>query len=139
MDVRPHQRFSREVALTPQWVADYANGVGDTNPLHHDEARARKSRYGRLIASGTHTTALILGLTAAHFSQAGAMVGLEFGVRFLKPIYADETIRLEWLIIRVTPKPKTNAAIVELRGRIRNQAGVTALGARGKVLVAAEL
>jgi acyl dehydratase len=88
-----------------------------------------------LIASGTHTTALLLGLTAAHFSKKGAMVGLEFWVRFRRPIYADETIRLEWLVVRVTPNDKLKGDVVELRGRIKAQDGRTALGARGKVLV----
>jgi acyl dehydratase len=29
----------------------------------------QRSRYGGLIVSGTHTTALLLGLAAAHFSR----------------------------------------------------------------------
>lgn len=136
---QPHDRFAATVSLTPERVSHYARAVGDTNPVHHDAAFAAASRYGRLIASGTHTTALILGLTASHFSRHAAMVGLEFGVRFLKPIYADETIELQWLVIRVTSNDKLKGDIVELRGRIRNQAGQTALGATGKVLVAARL
>jgi acyl dehydratase len=116
-------------------VAAYAHAAGDTNPVHHDQAFAASTRYGRLIASGTHTTALLLGLTASHFSQKGAMVGLEFWVRFRRPIYADETIRLEWLVVKVTPNAKLRGEIVELRGRITGQDGQTSLGARGRVLV----
>jgi len=41
----------------------------------------------------------LLGLTASHFSTNGSMVGLEFWVRFRRPIYADETLRLEWLVV----------------------------------------
>ena len=89
----------------------------------------------RLIASGTHTTALLLGLTASHYAQHGAMVGLEFWVRFRRPIFADETIRLEWMVVKVTPNEKLRGEIVELRGRIQGQDGKTSLGARGRVLV----
>jgi acyl dehydratase len=78
MKAYPHERFSSEVQLTPAMVATYAQVAGDTNPVHHDPAFAATTRYGPLIASGTHTTALLLGLTAAHFSQQGSMVGLEF-------------------------------------------------------------
>jgi acyl dehydratase len=131
----PRERFSMEVTLTPTMVAAYAQAAGDTNPVHHDAAFAATTRYQRLIASGTHTTALLLGLTAAHYSQHGAMVGLEFWVRFRRPIYADATIRLEWLVVRVTPNAQLRGEIVELRGRIIDQNGVTALGAKGKVLV----
>lgn len=135
MKAYPRERFAAEVQLTPTTVAAYAHAAGDPNPVHHDRQFAALTRYGRLIASGTHTTALLLGLTAAHFSQKGAMVGLEFWVRFRRPIYADETIRLEWLVIKVTPNEKLRGEIVELRGRITGQDGQTSLGAKGRVLV----
>lgn len=135
MNVFPRERFSAEVKLTPALVAAYADGVGDTNPVHHDATFAAGTRYGRPIASGTHTTALLLGLTASHYSKRAAMVGLEFWVRFRHPIYADETIRLEWLVVRVTPNLRLKGDVVELRGRILNQAGETALGAKGRILV----
>jgi acyl dehydratase len=81
----------------------------------------------------------LLGLTASHFSQKGAMVGLEFWVRFRRPIYADETIHLEWLVVKVTRNDKLSGDVVELRGRIRGQDGQTALGAKGRVLVTEKL
>ena len=135
MEVRPHQRFSSEITLTPELVGAYARAAGDDNPVHHDAEFAATTRYGRLIASGTHTTALLLGLTASHFSKQGAMVGLEFWVRFRRPVYADEPIRLEWLVIKVTRNEKLGGAVVELRGRVQGSDGKTALGAKGRVLV----
>jgi len=136
----PRERFSSEVTLTPAMVSAYARGVGDTNPVHHNPAFAAATRYGRPIASGTQTTALLLGLTASHYSaDTIAMVGLEFWVRFRRPIFADETIRLEWMVVKVTPNAKLRGDVVELRGRIRNQAGQTAVGAKGRILVTARL
>jgi len=137
--VHPHERFRRELTLDPQSVAVYAHAAGDDNPLHHDREFAARTRYRRLIASGTHTTALLLGLTAAYFSKLGAMVGLEFWVRFRRPVFADETIRLEWLVVRVTPSAKLGGEIVELRGRIQGEDGRTALGARGRILLTERL
>ena len=139
MNPFPRERFSAEVTLTPAMVAAYARAAGDTNPVHHDAEFASGTRYGRLIASGTQTTALLLGLTASHYSKNGAMVGLEFWVRFKRPIYADETILLEWLVVRVTPNAKLDGDVVELRGHIKARNGETALGAKGKVLVTARL
>jgi acyl dehydratase len=136
---RPRERYSSEVTLTPAIVAEYARAAGDSNPVHHDPAFAASSRFGRLIASGTHTTALLLGLTASHFSKEGSMVGLEFWVRFRRPVFADETVRLEWLVVRVTPNERLKGDVVELRGRIRGENGKTALGAKGRVLVTARL
>lgn len=135
----PRERFSSEVTLTPALVGAYARAAGDDNPVHHDPRFAASTRYGRVIASGTHTTALLLGLTASHFAKKGAMVGLEFWVRFRRPIYADETIRLEWLVVKVTPNEKLDGDVVDLRGRIRGEDGRTAVGAKGRVLVADHL
>ena len=135
----PRERFSSEVTLTPETVADFAHAAGDTNPVHHDPAFAAATRYRRLIASGTHTSALLMGLTASHFSQRGDMVGMEFWLRFRRPIWADETIRLEWLVIKVTPNARLKGEIVELRGRIKGEDGQTALGAKGRVLVTDQL
>lgn len=135
MRAYPRERFSSEVALTPAMVVAFANAAGDNNPIHHDPEFAAITRFGKPTASGPHTTALLLALTAAHFSKKGAMLGLEFWVRFRRPIYADETIRLEWLVVKVTPNEKLHGEIVELRGRIQGQDGKTALGAKGRVLV----
>jgi 3-hydroxybutyryl-CoA dehydratase len=139
MKAHPRDRFSTEVSLSPTMVAKYANAAGDNNPIHHDPEFAATTRYGRPIASGTHTTALLLGLTASHFSNKGYMVGLEFWVRFKRPIYADEKICLEWLVVKVTPNEKLKGEIVELRGRIKGQDGSTALGAKGRVLITDQL
>jgi 3-hydroxybutyryl-CoA dehydratase len=113
----------------------FANAAGDNNPIHHDPEFAAATRFGRPTASGPHTTALLLALTASHFSKTGAMLGLEFWVRFRRPIYADETILLEWLVIKVSRNEKLKGDIVELRGRIKGQDGNTALGAKGRVLL----
>ncbi len=139
LSVRSHERFCSKAVLTPASVAEFARKVGDDNPIHHDQAFAARTRYGRLIASGTHTTALLLALTASHFSKRGAMLGLEFWQRFRRPVYADETIVLEWLVVRVTPNAKLCEDIVELRGRIKGADGQTAVGARGRVLVTTKL
>ena len=133
--VRRRERFSSVVTLTPETVSAFSTAAGDDNPLHHDAAFASSTRYGRIIASGTHTTALLLALTASHFSKRGAVIGLEFTVRFRRPVYADETIVLEWLVVKVTPNVKLNGEIVDMVGRVKAQDGKTALGANGRVLV----
>jgi 3-hydroxybutyryl-CoA dehydratase len=135
IQTRPHERFSARVSLEPGAVSAFAHAVGDTNPIHHDPEIAAKSRFGRLVASGPQTTAHLLALTASHFSKRGAMLGLEFWVRFRRPIYADETITLEWLVISVKHNSRLNGDIVDLRGRIRNESGETAVGAKGRILL----
>ena len=131
----PRERFSLEATLTPSEVIAFARAAGDDNPVHSDPSFAAGTRYGQLIASGSHTCALLMGLTASHFSMRGAMVGLEFWFRFRRPVYADETVLVEWLVIKVTPNARLRGEIVDLRGRIRKRDGQTAVGAKGRVLV----
>ena len=60
-------------------------------------------------------------------------------MRFRRPIYADETITLEWMVVKVTRNERLQGDIVELRGRIKARDGQTALGAKGRVLVTEKL
>jgi 3-hydroxybutyryl-CoA dehydratase len=135
VNTKPHDRFSCEITLTPDSVAEYARAAGDRNPVHFDPAFAARTRYRRLIASGTQTTALLLGLTATHFSKDTSMVGLEYWVKFRRPVFADERIRVEWLVIKVTRNARLGGDIVELRGRVRGEDGQTSIGAKGRVFV----
>ena len=67
------------------------------------------------------------------------MVDLESWVRFRRPVFAGETVPLELLVVKVTPNDKLGREVIELRGRIKGQAGKTALCARGRVLVTGRL
>jgi 3-hydroxybutyryl-CoA dehydratase len=129
------ERFSKEVRLSPAMVSEFSKAAGDDNPVHHDQEFSAATRFGRPIASGTHTTALLLGLTASYFSKKGGALGLEFTVRLRRPVYADEKIILEWLVKKITPSAKLGGDIIELRGRIKGEDGRTAVGAKGLILL----
>lgn len=135
----PNERFSERVALSPAAVSEVARAFGDHNPLHHDPEHAANTRYRRLLASGPQTTAQLMALTATHFSRRGAVVGLAFWFRFREPVYADDTIDLEWLVISVKENARLHGEIIDLRGRVRKESGVTAVGAKGRVLVTEQL
>ncbi len=79
IDITPGQRFSSEVTLNPTLVSEFAKAAGYHNlPMHHDTEFAAKTRFKRLLISGTHMTSLLLGLSASYFSKHGSMIGLEF-------------------------------------------------------------
>ena len=139
MRTRPGERFSKSVHLTPESVASFAAAAGDDNPLHHDAAHAAGTSFGRVIASGTQTSALLMAHTATHFSESGPMLGLEFGFRFRRPVFADQTVRLDWLVVAVRASERLGGEVVDLRGRMVDAAGETVVGARGRVLLRDEL
>ncbi len=135
MKVQPRERFSSQVQLSPDSVADFARAAGDMNPLHHDAEFAARSRFGKLIASGPQTSAMLMALTASHFSKSANMLGLDFWFRFKKPVLADESVKLEWMVISVQPCARLAGDLVDLRGRLVNESGQTAVGAKGRVLI----
>lgn len=135
MKVQPGERFSETIRLTPEDASAFALAARDHNPIHHDPEAAKRSRYQRLIASGTQTTSRLIALTATHFSRLGDMVGLEFSVKFHRPVYADDTILLEWQVVSVEESAFLGGEVVDLRGRVSNSAREKVVSATGRVLV----
>jgi acyl dehydratase len=131
------ERFTDTVILSAASIRAFADSVGDSNPLHHDEVLAARSRFGRLIASGTHSSALLLGLTAAYFSRRAQPLGLEFSVQFHQAVGVGDTLELAWNVTRVQAKPSLNGDLVWLDGEARNQHGEVALAATATLLVMA--
>ncbi|MBX3585960.1 MAG: MaoC family dehydratase [Ramlibacter sp.] len=134
-------RFSREHRFTPEQVMAFSTAAGDTNPIHHDAALAAGTRFGGLIASGTHSAALLLGLTASHFSEGTTVVGLGFTVSFLRGVPADATVVSEWTVTAARPHKGGPAQMVELTGEMRDAgpAATVYVTATGQLLVGAPL
>ena len=116
--------FGQRVTFDAKSIRDFATASGDFNPLHHDEALASRSAFGALIASGTHVSALMMGLTATHFSKRCAPLGLEFTLRFVRAIRAGTTLDLRWTLMSLTPKGSLRGDLARLEGRARDDAGV---------------
>ncbi|MDB5885416.1 MAG: MaoC domain protein dehydratase [Polaromonas sp.] len=130
------EKFSKHHVFNEDQVRAFATEAGDTNPLHHDAAVAARSRYGRLIVSGTHTSALLLGLTAAHFSKNFSVVGMSFSVEFRKAVLASAAVRIEWEVVATSMKGDA-AQQVELRGGLYDEGGQLCVQATGLVKVSA--
>jgi 3-hydroxybutyryl-CoA dehydratase len=137
--VLPGERFSKVHCFRPEDVIAFAMAAGDDNPLHHDAEFAARSRFGGLIVSGTHTTALLLGLTASHFAKRGSVVGHGFSVRFERPVRADERVTLEWCVTRVDALAGRSGQHVWLEGCVRSAAGEVLVSATGEVRVGIDL
>ncbi len=120
MTITVGERAERVVTLDAASIAAFATASGDANPLHHDPAYAAASRFGGLIASGTQTTALLLGLMATHFAPRGPSVGLGFEVTLRRAVPAGSTLRFWWEVARIEPKPSMGGDIIHLLGGVEN-------------------
>ncbi|HET7754806.1 MAG TPA: MaoC family dehydratase [Anaeromyxobacteraceae bacterium] len=129
------EEITKELRLSPEEIARFSSLSGDENPLHHDEAHARGTRFGGIIASGTQTVAILMGLTATHFSRKGASLGLDFSFRLRKACRANDALRFRWRVERVEWKEKLGGELVFLDGEVRDGAGDLAITASALVLV----
>ena len=126
--------FARSVTITETHLVMSAGLLGDFNPLHVDEAFARKSRFGGRILHGMMTSAIMGGPVGMHF-HGTAVAYLEHNARFLAPVRPGDTLAIEWTIDALIPKPRHGAGIVEMTGSATNQDGVVTTQATGKIMV----
>lgn len=128
-------RFSRED------VSRFAAMTLDRNPVHHDVRAARRAGQADVIASGQHTTGVMSGLAASHFTRgsdgiAREMLCLHFNYACKAPVPAEREVRLLWEVRDVEWNETLDGYIAQLAGEARVD-GVAAVVARGTVLVKA--
>jgi 3-hydroxybutyryl-CoA dehydratase len=111
-------RLSRDLLLDAAAIGAGASLARDRNPLHHDAAFAATTRFGGLIASGAHTSALLAGLISDLLTEGGygPAVGVEYRVRFRRPVHVDRRMRMEWVVTGSEPGPSGD--LVRLSGSI---------------------
>lgn len=111
--------------LTREEVIAYAS-EWDPQPFHLDEEAAKHSVLGGLAASGWQSSAILIRLAVeayANKSAAMASNGME-EMRWLKPVYADETLtgRATVLSRRVSTK-RPEMGILRMKFELMNTAG----------------
>ena len=127
-------RFSGAHRFDPVQVSAFAHAAGDTNPIHHDPEAAARTRFGKPIVSGTHTSALLMGLLASHLSTLGEVVGVKFTTELLRPVFSDEHVTLEWEVSGIQPYPR-GGHFVDLTGSMKGAEGDCRVRCVGRVLV----
>ena len=94
-------RFEKTVGESDVYL--FAGITGDFAPNHINERYMRSSVYGRRIAHG----ALVLAYTstvAANYGLSRKLAGASLGydrVRFVKPVFIGDTLRIDYRIARV--------------------------------------
>jgi acyl dehydratase len=91
--------------VTREEVIEFASKY-DPQPFHLDDAAAARTYFGRLSASGWHTAAMTMRMLVdnmANEESAGlGSPGID-ELRWLKPVYPGDTLRVETEIVEVTP------------------------------------
>jgi acyl dehydratase len=128
--------ITREVTLTLEGCKAFA-GEFDPQPFHLDEAVARHSVFGRLAASGWYTASVTMRLIVdSELKIAGGVVGLGGDIKWPKPAYPGDTLRVECDVLEVrVSESKPDRGIVTMRNRTLNQHGEAVQVAVVKLLV----
>ena len=87
--------------VTREEVIEFAQKY-DPQPFHLDDEAAAKTHFGRLAASGWHTTAMTMAMVVENLTatrQAGlGSPGID-ELRWLKPVFPGDTLRCETEIL----------------------------------------
>ncbi|HUQ40884.1 MAG TPA: MaoC family dehydratase [Candidatus Limnocylindrales bacterium] len=113
------ERAERTMLVTDEKIEAFAQLSGDRNPVHFDDAFARRIGFDGHIAHGAVTASLLSAVLGMDLPGPGS-VFLEQRVRFLRPVRPGDMIRavLEVTGVRTT---RQNAPIVTLGAVITDQ------------------
>ena len=91
--------------VTREEVIEFAQKY-DPQPFHLSDEAAAKTHFGRLAASGWHTTAMTMAMVVENLlntEQAGlGSPGID-ELRWLKPVYPGDTLRCETEVLEKSP------------------------------------
>jgi acyl dehydratase len=96
----------------------------DPQPFHIDEAAAKESFFGGLIASGWHTCAMVMRMMVDSYLRDSASLGSPGveNVRWLKPVRPGDTIRAQRRVLETrASQTKPRIGIVKHRWEVFNQ------------------
>jgi itaconyl-CoA hydratase len=94
----------------------------NTNELHFNEEAARQTEWGRILVNSTFTLALVLGLSVADTSHAGAVNLGWTEIRLPHPVFVGDTIWTETEVTSVREsESRPTQGIVGVRTRGVNQ------------------
>ena len=106
--------------VTREEVIEFATKY-DPQAFHLDDAAAAKTHFGRLSASGWHTCAMVMRMLVDNMGsrkQAGLGSPGQDEVRWLKPVYPGDVLRIETELIDKT-RSRSRAEMGSMRSIIQ--------------------
>lgn len=105
-------------------IIDFASKF-DPQDFHLDDEAAARGPFGRLTASGWHSSAIFMRMLVDELQLLGLTTlgspGVE-AINFLKPVYAGDNLHAEILLLeRRISNSKPDRWIAKIRSVLRNQ------------------
>ena len=111
-------------AVTREEVVDFASRY-DPQPFHLSDEAAAQTHFGRLSASGWHSCAMAMSMIVENFKRAEyaglGSPGID-ELRFHKPVYPGDTLRVASEVLEMTPsRSRPEMGSYRSRLKLRNQ------------------
>ncbi|MBC7811469.1 MAG: MaoC family dehydratase [Burkholderiales bacterium] len=129
MDLSIGAHSSRTRRVTAADVAAFAQVSGDTNPVHLDPAYAAETQFGRCIAHGMFSAALISAVLGNDLPGPGSLY-ISQTLQFKAPVYIDDEITAN---VEVTAY-RERSRVTTLHTTCTNQNGVLVLDGEAVVI-----
>jgi acyl dehydratase len=117
------------ITVSEAEILDFARAF-DPQRIHADPAAAAQGPFGGLIASGWHTTSVMMRLFADHYLSRVASLaspGID-EIRWPAPVRPGDTLRLRVTVAEARrSRSKPDRGLVRTHAELINQDGVTVL------------
>ena len=130
MDVKLGDTFATEREITDELVRKFAEVSGDYNPIHLDDEFAKSTRFGRRIAHGMLSGALISAVLGNEFKER-KIVYLSQTMKFVAPVFLGDTVTASGTVTKI----REDKGIVTLETVCTNQNGETLVKGEAMVMI----
>ena len=124
-DLQVGQRFTSGThAIDEAQIKAYARQF-DPQPFHLDDAAAKGTLFGGLVASGWHTASITMSLlVGSGLPLAGGILGAGGEVTWPQPVRPGDVLSVVSEIQEITPsRSRPERGMVKVRSETRNQRG----------------
>jgi 3-hydroxybutyryl-CoA dehydratase len=128
-DLEEGQQFFFDVTVGADDIDRYAALSGDVGPLHMDADFAMGCGFAGRVAHGTLLASYISRIVGVYCPGRNALLH-SIDLKFLSPVYAEETIRISAIVDRISSGTK----VVMLKVTVEN-AATAHVCVRGKVQI----
>jgi 3-hydroxybutyryl-CoA dehydratase len=130
MELKIGETFSVERLVTDDLIRKFAELSGDFNPIHLDEEVAKRTRFGRRIAHGMLSGALISAVLGNEFSERN-IVYLSQTLKFVLPVFIGDTVTASATVTNI----REDKPVVTLETVCKNQNGEVVVKGEAAVMI----
>ena len=130
MNLQIGDKFSTSKKITDAVVRAFAELSGDFNPIHLDEEFAKQTMFGKRIAHGMISGALISAVLGNEFREK-KIVYLSQTMKFIAPVFIDDTVTATATVIDI----RQDKPIVTVETVCTNQDGQSVVKGEGKIML----